>query len=76
MVESDKILEAIKERDEWARREEEILSDIKELRAKKKELVKEAKDLKSMIESYKDKVRTDHKDTMEIDMMGAGDSMG
>ncbi len=65
MVESSKILSAIQEKSKWTRREMEILQAIDDIKGKKGELIKEAKELKNFIERYNEIIRTSHKGKVE-----------
>lgn len=58
MAESEKTLMAIEEKEKWAKREDEILEELKRVRKKKKKLIKEANDIKDKIRSYQDKIRS------------------
>ncbi len=73
MVESRRILEVIHEKSKWIRREEDILKELDEIRDKKKELTKKAKELKIYIEHYKDNIRTERKIELDVGIKGSGD---
>lgn len=65
MVETEKTVVAIEEKEKWESREEDILSQLKELKAEKKKLVKQAKRLKKQIEAIEEASR--YIDKGEID---------
>lgn len=58
MAESEKTLMAIEEKKKWAKREEEILDELKRVKKKKKNLIRKANDIKDKIRSYQDKIRS------------------
>ncbi len=69
MVDVEKALMAIEERDKWEEKEEEILEKLKQLRKKKKELKTERKKIKKRIsdcESALRSISTSGKEASEI----------
>lgn len=69
MVDIDKALMAIEEKEKWEEREEEILDELKQVRKKKKELKKKGKKIKKRISNCESALRSINmpgKDTSEI----------
>lgn len=63
MVDIEKALMAIEEKEKWEEREEKILDELREVRKKKKELKKEMKEIKKRISDCEAALRS-------IDMRG------
>ena len=69
MVDVEKALMAIEERDKWEEKEEKILEELKEIRKKKKELKNESKKIKKRISDCESALRSisiSGKDSSEI----------
>lgn len=58
MVDVEKALMAIEEKEKWEKREEEVLEEIDKIKKKKKELKKKKKKLKNNITKYEDTIRS------------------
>lgn len=65
MVETEKTVVAIEEKEKWESREESILSELKELKKEKKKLQKRAKELKEHIEAIDEASRYIDKDEVD-----------
>ncbi len=58
MVDIDKALMAIEEKDKWEKREKKILQELEQVKKRKKELKKESKKLKERIQECEDALRS------------------
>ena len=66
MVETEKTITAINEKNKWAQREEDILEEIESIRDEKKELSKRAKELKDLISRCEEAIKIKRKEDMSI----------
>lgn len=58
MVDIDKALMAIEEKEKWEKREEEILEELERVKEKKKQLKKKSKELKERINECENALRS------------------
>lgn len=71
MVDIEKALMAIEEKEKWEEREEKILDELRQIRKKKKELKKESKKIKKRISDCESALRSigmTGKETTEINI--------
>ncbi len=66
MVETEKTVTAIKEKNKWAKREEHILEEIDNIKAKKKKLLKRMKRLKDLINDCEYAIKEKRVDDISI----------
>ncbi len=66
MVETEKTVTAIKEKNKWAEREKDILEEVSKIKAEKKELLKKAKRLKELIRNCKEVIRDKRVDELSV----------